>query len=153
MPIATNAEEHECCGRDSNQTKKPGRSSRKRGYPMIEPKEKKWPPMDVGGHFLVREECRDTRPRVSGLTGRAGSPPGRRVPTGWKRETKKRPEKSDPTPLSYHTLPFKSTGKWLPEGKICALHKNKRLHLGNIPSWKVRKSMISYRHKEEIQKQ
>ena len=28
-------------GRDSNQTKKPGRSSRKLGYPMIEPKEKK----------------------------------------------------------------------------------------------------------------
>jgi len=31
---------------------KPGRSSRKRGYPMIEPKEKKWPPTEVGGHFF-----------------------------------------------------------------------------------------------------
>lgn len=28
---------------------------RKRGYPMIEPKEKKWPPTEVGGHFLVRQ--------------------------------------------------------------------------------------------------
>ena len=47
---------------------------------------------------------------------------------------KKEPEKSDPTLLSYHNLIFKSTGKWLPAGKICALHKNRCLHLGNIPS-------------------
>ena len=32
--------------------RKLGRSSRKRGYPMIEPKEKKWPPTEVGGHFF-----------------------------------------------------------------------------------------------------
>ena len=70
----------------------------------------------------------------------------------WLRDKEKRPEKSDPTPLSYHNLLFKSTGKCCREYKICALHKNKCLYLGNIPSWKVRKSMISYRHKEEIPK-
>lgn len=54
--------------------------------------------------------------------------------TGSGSGNKKEPEKSDPTPLSYHTLSFKSTGKWLPEGKICALHKNRCVLLGNIPS-------------------
>ena len=47
---------------------------------------------------------------------------------------KKGPEKSDPTPLSYHSIVFKSTPKWSAGEKICALHKNECLHLGNIPS-------------------
>ena len=67
--------------------------------------------------------------------------------------TAKRPEKSDPTQLSYHSHPCKSTARWTVSGKICALHKNGCLYLGNIPSWKVKKSVLSYSHKEEILKQ
>ena len=67
--------------------------------------------------------------------------------------TAKRPEKSDPTQLSYHSHPCKSTARWPVSGKICALHKNGCLYLGNIPSWKVKKSVLSYSHKEEILKQ
>ena len=47
---------------------------------------------------------------------------------------KKGPEKSDPTQLSYHILLFKSMGNQRRKRKICALHKNRCAHLGNIPS-------------------
>ena len=110
---------------------KPGRSSRKRGYPMIEPKEKKWPPAEVGGHFLCAAG--------NGL----GALPA----------NKNRPEKSDPTQLSYHMQLFKSTAKRSRICKICIPHKSRCAHLGNIPSWKVGKIMLSYSHKEEIPKQ
>ena len=50
------------------------------------------------------------------------------------RAIKKRPEKSDPTQISYHIPGRKSTGKPFRMCKICALHKNSCLHLGNIPS-------------------
>ena len=120
--------------KSSNQIKKSGRSSRKRGYPMIEPKELKWPPTVVGGHFMSGER----RP------GRFRQAHG---------ANKKRPEKSDPTQTSYHIPGRKSTGKRLRMRKICALHKNRCMHLGNIPSWKVGKFVLSYSHKEEIPKQ
>ena len=62
------------------------------------------------------------------------------------------PEKSDPTQLSYHSSGFKSTPKWSAGEKICVLHKSDCLHLGNIPSWKVRIPVLSYSHKEEPEK-
>ena len=79
--------------------------------------------------------------------------PSERLVPGTADRTKKGPEKSDPTPLSYHIRKRKSMPKCPPVAKICALHKNDCLHLGNIPSWKVEKSVLSYSHKEEIQKQ
>ena len=57
-----------------------------------------------------------------------------RLVPGTADRTKKRPEKSDPTPLSYHIPKRKSMPKPQPVVKICALHKNDCLHLGNIPS-------------------
>ena len=50
------------------------------------------------------------------------------------RGKKRGPEKSAPTHLSYHTPVCKSTAKWPGSFKICGLHKNRCLHLGNIPS-------------------
>ena len=49
-------------------------------------------------------------------------------------QAKKGPEKSDPTPLSYHTSRIKSTANPARCCKICALHKSRCAHLGNIPS-------------------
>ena len=66
---------------------------------------------------------------------------------------RKRTEKSAPTHLSYHNPSFKSTAKWPRHFKICVPHKIRCVHLGNIPSWKVEKIMLSYSHKEEIPKQ
>ena len=48
----TNDEEHRMLRKGFQPSWKPGRSCRKRGYPMIEPKELKWPPTVVGGHFM-----------------------------------------------------------------------------------------------------
>jgi hypothetical protein len=66
----------------------------------------------VGGHFIAS----------------GAADPAQGVPI------KKGPEKSDPTQLSYHSALYKSTAKWPGRAKICALHKNECLHLGNIPS-------------------
>ena len=60
--------------------------------------------------------------------------PSERLVPGTAERTKKGPEKSGPTPLSYHSLRFKSMLKSRRAVKICALHKNDCLHLGNIPS-------------------
>ena len=71
--------------------------------------------------------------------------------TGLRARKIKRAGKTDPTRPSYHIQLFKSTEKCSARDKISVPHKNRCLHLGNIPSWKVEKSMLSYRHKEEIQ--
>ena len=54
------------------------------------------------------------------------------VPYSWCQ--KYGPEKSDPTPLSYHSRVRPSTPKWAYVCKICILHKSECAHLGNIPS-------------------
>ena len=85
------AEEHECLRKGFQPNQKPGRSSRKRGYPMIEPKEKKWPLTDaVRGHFSVSEApCLSLWERWPASAGRRGF--CRAAWAGAKKEGRKNP--------------------------------------------------------------
>ena len=85
---------------------------------------------DTRGHFSVSETpCRSLWERWPASAGRRGF-----CRAAWAGAKKRGPEKSAPTHLSYHTPVCKSTAKWPGSFKICGLHKNRCLHLGNIPS-------------------
>ena len=100
------AEEHECCGRDSHQTK--ARS--------------------------IRTKARLPNDRTQDRTEMTPDPSGRGSFLCPGPEHRKWAGRADPTQLSYHTPRRVSMGKGGSGRKICFLHKSICLYLGNIPS-------------------